>query len=35
MDRAIGMYGEIREIHRRIWWGNLAERDHLEDFLLK
>ena len=20
-----------REVHRGLWWGNLEERDHLED----
>jgi hypothetical protein len=31
MDGTIGTYGEMREIHRPIWWENLTERDHLED----
>jgi len=22
---------EKEELHRRFWWGNLRERDHLED----
>jgi len=35
MDGAIGTYGEIREIHRRIWWGNLTGRNHLEDFCVE
>jgi len=25
------MGGERREIHSGFWWGNLKERDHLED----
>ena len=35
MDGAIGTYGEISDIHRRIWWGNLTEKDHLEDFCVE
>jgi hypothetical protein len=31
MDWEIDTYGEMREIHRRIWWGNLTERGPLED----
>jgi hypothetical protein len=27
MGNACGTYG----IHRGVWWGNLRERDHLED----
>jgi hypothetical protein len=23
-----------REVHRGLWWGNLRERDHLEDLVL-
>jgi hypothetical protein len=22
---------ETREVHTEFWWGNLSERDHLED----
>jgi len=24
-------YGRRREVHTGVWWGNLRERDHLED----
>jgi len=30
MGEACGMYGE-RQVHSRFWWGNLWEKDHLED----
>jgi hypothetical protein len=23
-----------REVHRGLWWGNLRERDHLEDLVV-
>jgi hypothetical protein len=22
---------KVREVHKGVWWGNLRERDHLED----
>jgi hypothetical protein len=25
------MYGERGEVHTGFWWGNLRERNHLED----
>ena len=25
------MYGEREEVYTGFWWGNLKERDHLED----
>jgi len=31
MGGACSTYGGRREVHTRFWWGNLRERDHLED----
>ena len=30
MGGSCSMYGERRGVYR-VWWGNLRERDHLED----
>jgi len=31
MGGACNTYGGRGEMHRRFWWGNLRERDHLQD----
>jgi hypothetical protein len=31
LGEAFDTCGEKREMHKRFWWGNLIERDHLED----
>jgi len=30
LERLVARMGE-REMHAEFWWGNLKERDHLED----
>jgi hypothetical protein len=31
MGGACSTYGERRSVYIGVWWGNLRERDHLED----
>ena len=31
MGGACSTYGETEEVHTWLWWGDLKERDHLED----
>ena len=31
MGGICGMYGGARDVHTGFWWGNLMERNHLEE----
>ena len=31
MGEACGTFGGTGEVHTEFWWGDLRERDHLED----
>jgi hypothetical protein len=31
MGRACGTYGGAGEVHTEFWWGDLKEKDHLEE----
>jgi len=35
MGGVCGTYGGERKIHTRVWWGNLKDKDRLEDVIVE